>query len=406
MKALWNREVWLKLVGVSALLALVYLSYLAPLISPEANLRDLPVALVNEDGGHGLGARVVQEVRARPTNTVRWTHLESRGQALRGIEHNDYYGAVVIPAGYSERLAALAAPGAAPQEPANIEVLTNSAAGPAANRAAQGVTSRLVEGVSNSTSEQFVAGLSRGNLRIPPQAAPLLAEPVRATVTEAAPIGANSADGLAPFYLTFLAAISGLMGAGAIHFGLTQATSRLALFSARLLLGLVLAPTLAALETWVAFAMLDVEHGAPALAVFGLLALVVYASMAVVLLFVTNLGPAGLALGAVFNIVLGQITSGGATPLEALPASYRLLADWLPFRYATDAVRALLFRDGGPTPDVLASALAALGAYLALAAIAGLAVALAQDLFWPPARERFLPRAATEPTTKETHTHK
>lgn len=406
MKAVLNREVWLKLVGVSALLALVYLSYLAPLISPEANLRDLPVALVNEDGDRGLGARVVQEVRARPTNTVGWTHLENRDQALRGIAGNDYYGAVVIPADYSERLAKLAAPGAAPHEPANIEVLTNSAAGSAANRAAREVTSRLVEDVSKSTSEQIVASLSQEGTQVSPQAALLLAEPVRATVTEAAPVGPNSADGLAPFYLTFLAAISGLMGAGAIHFGLTQSTNRLGLFSMRLLLGLVLAPTLAALETWVAFAMLDVEHGAPALAVFGLLALVVYTSMAVVLLFVTNLGPAGLALGAVFNIVLGQITSGGATPLEALPISYRLLADWLPFRYATDAVRALLFRDGGPTPDVLASALAALGAYLALAALAGLAVALIRDLFWPLAGERLLPRAATDPTGKETYTRK
>jgi len=380
MKALRNRGAWLRLVAVSALLALVYLAYLAPLISPETNLQNLPVALVNEDGDRGLGARVVRDVQARHTDVVWWTLLENRDQALRGIADNDYYGAVVMPADYSERLAALAAPGTAPQEPANIEVLTNSAAGPAANRAAQEVASRLVQGVSKSASEQLVARLSQASVQVAPQHAPFLAEPIRVTVTEAAPVGANSADGLAPFYLTFLAAISGLMGAGAIHFGLTRAASRLGLFSARLLLGLVLAPTLAALETWAAVGVLGMEHEASALAVFGLLALVVYASMAVVLLLVTNLGPAGLALGAVFNIVLGQITSGGATPLEALPASYCLLADWLPFRYATDAMRALLFRDGGLTPDVLTSALWALGAYLALAVLAGLAVALAQDL--------------------------
>jgi YhgE/Pip-like protein len=380
MKALRNRGVWLKLVGVSVLLTLVYLAYLAPLISPEGNLQNLPVALVNEDGDRGLGARVVHDVQTHPTDAVRWTLLENRDQALRGIADNGYYGAVVIPADYSERIAALAAPGTAPKEPANIEVLTNSEAGPSANRAAQEVALRLVEDISESTTGQLVARLSRAGVQVAPQHAPLLAEPVRPTVTEAAPVGANSAGGLTPFYLTFLAAISGLMGAGAIHFGLTRAASRLGLFSARLLLGLVLAPTLAALETWAAVGVLGMEHEASALAVFGLLALVVYTSMAVVLLLVTNLGPVGLAFGAVFNIVLGQITSGGATPLQALPASYRLLADWLPFRYATDATRALLFRDGGLTPDVLASALWALCAYLALAVLAGLAVALAQDL--------------------------
>lgn len=226
---------------------------------------------------------------------------------------------------------------------------------------------------------------------------------MRATVTETAPVGINSADGLAPFYLTFLAAISGLMGAGAIHFGLTRASSRLGLFCARLLLGLVLAPTLAALETWAAVGVLGVEHEASTLAIFGVLALVGYTSMAVVLVFVTNLGPAGLALGAVFNIVLGQVTSGGATPLEALPASYRLLADWLPFRYATDAMRALLFCDGGPSPDVLASAVTTLSVYLALAVLAGFAIALARDLLRPLAGERTRARAETEATRKETY---
>ena len=41
--------------GVAAVLALVYFAYLAAVASPEENLKDLPIALVNEDEGGKLG---------------------------------------------------------------------------------------------------------------------------------------------------------------------------------------------------------------------------------------------------------------------------------------------------------------------------------------------------------------
>lgn len=398
MQALKSRHVWLKIVGVSLLLALIYLAYLAPLISPQEHLRNLPVAVVNEDAGaadQDFGAQVIESVTSRELRAVRWTTLPDRRAAVAGIERGDFYAAIIIPSDYSRILLTRAAPLTSPAapsrtpEPATIEVLTNPAAGPVQASAAQAAAEEAVAGVSDATSEHLAA---RATAAQPPDpralltAQLLLEDPVRARITEVEPLGPDSARGLTPAYLAFLAALSSLMGAGAIHFGLLQnpayhSGSRIVLWTARLLLAFPLALILSALETGIV-RVLGVEHDAPALALFAMLAALIYASMAVVSLLVAHLGPTGptgLALGAAFNVVLGQVASGGATPLEALPPSYAALAGWLPFSRATDAVRALLFYDGG-THEVMISALLSLGTYLAIAAFLGYAVALVGDL--------------------------
>lgn len=102
------------------MLALIYFAYLAAVASPEENLGDLPVALVNEDKGGelageevNLGHRVVENVTdpdSPATDTVEWARPQDRDEALEGIGNDEYYGAIVIPADYTERISSLASP--------------------------------------------------------------------------------------------------------------------------------------------------------------------------------------------------------------------------------------------------------------------------------------------------------
>ena len=119
-RVLLSPRVWFSIVGVAAVLALIYFAYLAAVASPEENLEDLPLALVNEDEGAklageevNLGDRVVENVAGPDSpaaDTVEWARLGSRDEALKGIGNNEYYGAIVIPADYSERISDLAGP--------------------------------------------------------------------------------------------------------------------------------------------------------------------------------------------------------------------------------------------------------------------------------------------------------
>ena len=81
--------------GIVAVLALVFYACLGAVVSPEENLEDLPIALVNDDRGgelagkdDNLGDRVVEKITASDSpaaGTVDWIRPGTRGEALEGI---------------------------------------------------------------------------------------------------------------------------------------------------------------------------------------------------------------------------------------------------------------------------------------------------------------------------------
>lgn len=56
-------KIWLSIVGVVLVLALIFYAYLAAVASPQKNLEDRPVALVNEDEGGSAGSRQRSGIR-------------------------------------------------------------------------------------------------------------------------------------------------------------------------------------------------------------------------------------------------------------------------------------------------------------------------------------------------------
>jgi len=123
-RVLLSPRVWFTIAGVVAALALIYFAYLAAVASPEENLKDLPVALVNEDQGGevagvevNLGDQIVDKVTGPDSpaaGTVEWAWPEGRDGALKGIANDEYYGAIVIPADYTGRISSLASPPTVP----------------------------------------------------------------------------------------------------------------------------------------------------------------------------------------------------------------------------------------------------------------------------------------------------
>jgi YhgE/Pip-like protein len=595
-RMLASPRVWGPILGVVVVLALIFYAYLAAVASPQENLKDLPIALVNEDRGAdlagedvNLGDRVVEnvtnpdspaagtvdwvrpdtrgealkaigngeyygaivipedytqrisglagpprlpiavavedqgaEINGRPVelgeevaNTitspdspapdfVQWERLEGRGEAKKGLESGEYYAAIVIPKNYSQHLASLSGPpvGVPPLaqppvlEPAEIELLTSPAVRSSTTAQIENAFTGIVGGVSGSTSEQIFEGLSEQGVPLPqgagavisdpvkgnvseadvsreagplpkppeparievftnpsagqavatpvrtistgivdavsmatskrlssaaaeqgaqltPEVAAVIGDPVRADVTEAQPVGPDSGNGQSPFFLAFLVNLSGLIGGAVIFFlaggaaermeGLGLRPSRTGLWTVRLLLGLVLGLLIAGAELLVAFGLLGVEHEASTAQVYLFLTLATTAAVSVTMLFAVAFGPAGIAISAVLNVILGLVSSGGLVPLEALPPFYQAYADWLPLRYVIDGLRSLLFYDGSLDAARLESgwrdslwffggggrseaagledALWMIGAYLAVAAVLGYLISLLRDVF-------------------------
>jgi len=120
LRVLASPRVWGPVLGIVAVLALVFYACLGAVVSPEENLEDLPIALVNEDRGGelggkdvNLGARVVERVTGPDSpaaGTVDWIRSDTRGEALERLGNGEYYGAIVIPGDYTQRISALAGP--------------------------------------------------------------------------------------------------------------------------------------------------------------------------------------------------------------------------------------------------------------------------------------------------------
>jgi ABC-type multidrug transport system permease subunit len=219
-------------------------------------------------------------------------------------------------------------------------------------------------------------------VKVTPQRAALLGEPVVAKRTDAQPTGENSGRGLMPFYLVFTALILGFIGANAIFGGLTARVealsahtgyvpSRVGLIFAAAILGLALALLLGAVEALVAFGFYGVHHEAGALYILLFLALVAAVSLFLALVLLAALGPrGGILTGSLLIISVGLATSGATTPIENLPPFFRALSSLLPFEYMTEGTRALLFY-GGRSDAGLGDALLVLLAYLVGAVVLG-----------------------------------
>ena len=120
LRVLGSPRTWGPVLGIVAVLALVFYAYLGAVVSPEENLEDLPVALVNEDRGGelagkdvNLGVRVVEKVTGPDSpaaGTVAWARPDTRGEALEDMGNGEYYGAIVIPGDYTQRISSMAGP--------------------------------------------------------------------------------------------------------------------------------------------------------------------------------------------------------------------------------------------------------------------------------------------------------
>ncbi|HEX6710005.1 MAG TPA: ABC transporter permease [Rubrobacter sp.] len=536
-RVLASPRVWGPVLGVVTVLALIFYAYLAAVTSPKENLKDLPIALVNEDRGAelageklNLGNTVAEKVTgpdSPASGTVDWVRPGTRGAALKGIGNHEYYGAIVIPKNYTQRISDLVSPPTIPiavvvedrgaaingqpmklgeevakritapdspapdfvkwaridgrekamkslesgryyaaivipkdytmrlvsmsgppagmppsgqppsleparielltspvvrpsttalienafngmvggiseatsermlgvlseqgapvppgamlsdpvkgkiseaevsdkagplpkaPEPAKIEVLTNPSAGPAVAAPVQNISTGIVAAVSRATSERIAEQAGERGAQLPPEVAAVIGDPVRAEITDAQPVGPDSGNGQSPFFLSFLANLSGLVGGAVIFFLIRDAAERLeargtrpsrtGLWTVRLLLGFVYAALVAGAELWVAFGLLGVEHEASTMQVYLFLLFALAGAVSVTMLFALTFGPAGIGISAVLNVILGLVSSGGAAPLEALPPFYQAYADWLPLRYVIDGLRSLLFYDG------------------------------------------------------------
>ncbi|MET9596144.1 DUF3533 domain-containing protein [Streptomyces sp. NPDC006459] len=359
-------QLWLVPTILTGLLALLLsLLYMGGIVNPNAELRDLPIALVNEDTGkpppgrqQNLGTQITAAISADPAGgKADWREL-TLAQAQEQLDSGKVYGALVVPAGFTDSVAALPTAGA--KKLPTITVLTNPGKGSLGSSLAGQITTQAAHRASRTIGEQLTAS---AGAQASPTAKLLLADPVDVVTQVGHPIGAHTGLGLTAFYYTLLLVLAGFMGGNVISNGVDTALgyadneigpwhtrrptvpinrTQTLLLKMVMTAGITLVSVSLVMLACVAILGMDASH-LPLLWVYS------YCAALAVGLGVQAINAAFGGIGQLVSmfvfIVLGLPSSGATVPLQAVPGFYRFLSHFEPMRQLSDGVRAILYFD-------------------------------------------------------------
>ncbi|MFI6333579.1 YhgE/Pip domain-containing protein [Streptomyces sp. NPDC050535] len=359
-------KLWLVPTVLTGLLALLLsLLYMGGIVNPNRSLHDLPIGIVNADRGEplsgqqeNLGTTLTRSVTEGTSGTVDWHRLTS-AQARDELASGKIYGALVVPAGFTDSVAALTTADARTRP--TITVLTNPGMGSFGSSLASRITQQAAQQASLNIGKELVA--APATARAGSTERLLLADPVGVTIKVGHPIGQNTGLGLTAFYYTLLLVLAGFMGANIIGTGVDSglgyadteigpwhtrrptvpiSRTQTLLLKMAMTAGLTVLTTTLIMVATVAILGMDASH-LPLLWIYSYCA-----SLAVglgVQAINAAFGGIGQLVAMFVFIVLGLPSSGATVPLQAVPGFYRFLSVFEPMRQLSDGVRAILFFD-------------------------------------------------------------
>ncbi|MBL1098541.1 YhgE/Pip domain-containing protein [Streptomyces coffeae] len=366
------------------------LLYVGGNLDPKGNLRDLPVALVNEDQSNGarmnLGDQIVSGIdkATAGNNTISWQRM-NRQQADKQLGQGKVFGALVIPQNFTAAVTRLTSPEQSRPSRPTLTVLTNQAAGSVGSAMADRAAQQAAHTASTQLGTELLHHARAQGTHLAPAAELLLTDPVAVTVADGHPLGSHSGMGLSAFYYSLVLVVCGMLGAnlvnsqvdtalGYLHSDIgpfrqrmpVQHTTRVRTLATSITLMAGLAIVMGSLVEAITVSVLgmDASH-------LTLLWLYSVSTIAVVgisgLALLAAFGTPGMLLLTIVFIAMAVPTSGATVPLQALPDFFRALAVFEPLRQITDGMRSILYfnaqADAGLTRAWLAMAIA-LGAAL------------------------------------------
>jgi len=365
-KLLGHPKLWLMpsvLTGVLALL--LALLYMGGVVNPQRDLHDLPIGVVNSDTGkpptgqrQNLGTQVAGAITANSADGKAGWRTLTRAQAQDQLDSGRIYGALVIPADFTDSVTALTTTGATARP--TITVLTNPGKGSLGSSLASQITTQAAHQASQSIGKQLT---SAAGTRADSTTKLLLADPVNVVTQVGHPLGGHSGLGLSAFYYTLLLVLAGFLGgnviSNAVDTSLGYADNEIGPWHTRrptvpinrtqtLLLkmamtaGITVVTVTLVMVATIAILGMDATH-IPLLWIFS------YCASLAVGLGVQAINAAFGGIGQLVSmfvfIVLGLPSSGATVPLQAVPGFYRFLSHFEPMRQLSDGVRAVLYFD-------------------------------------------------------------
>ncbi|EPQ44422.1 membrane protein [Mycobacterium pseudoshottsii JCM 15466] len=360
----WTAPVVITLALMSALAAL----YLGGILNPTTNLRQFPIALVNEDAGPA-GKQIVDGIVAGLDKNKFDVRVVDHEQAQRLLDRAQVYGSAVIPPTFSSQLRDFAVSAVQPGSTDRpvITISTNPRAGTLGASIAGHTLTQAMAAANSKVGERVTAEVAAQTGGAPLSGASALgpASPIDVKTTVYNPLPNGTGNGLSAFYYALLLLLAGftgsimvstlvdsLLGYVPAEFGpVYRFAEQVNISRFRTLLlkwGLM---TVLALLTSAVYMAIAHGLGMPIPAGWKLWLYGVFAITAVGVTsssLIAVLGSMGLLASMLVFVILGLPSAGATVPLEAVPPFFRWLAKFEPMHQVFLGVRSLLYLNGQP----------------------------------------------------------
>lgn len=357
IKATWT-PVW-----TVAILMLCMISIYLPVFGgPSQMLTNFPLVIVDEDTGttsfttaKDIGNSLIQTQNG---HTFNWRVVSSKEAAIKELKNNQAFGALIIPANYSQGITELheaLMSGKTEGKAVQLDVLINEGGGQATTAIATNALKAVATAASTDISRQLKEELITNNILLSPNISSLVDTPIQYKLTNVLGLPSNSNKGMTPFMLVLITSITGLMGVNMINGYIKNITAKLRskdhlvpdtkVLVTELLLGVILAVSVALILQLVIFGFFRSSHST---SIWWIFLFTFFCSMTLFFQFkIVGLlfGKWGILVMFPLNI-MGVFSSGGAVPVTSLPVIHRFFSTILPTRYMVDGMRALLYYNG------------------------------------------------------------
>ncbi|WP_127794142.1 hypothetical protein [Agromyces sp. LHK192] len=347
--------------ALSLVVGIVLLAFAWPGVT--ADPKDLPIAVAGPDEAV---AQAEERVDTAADGAVALTRVDDRAAAVAAIEQREAYGAVVLGDGPTDAPEVLIATAASP---AVAQMLTGLAAELQAGIDEQ-IRAALPEQIQAAVGQAVQQAVQAAQAQAAGQAPPAGAAPaapsapeipeVTVEVTDIVPLAESDPRGTGLAAAMFPLVLGGMLGGIAISLVVIGAMRRVvAVVAYSAAAGLVLAGIL---QGW--FGALQGDFWLNA----GAIALALGAMAATITGLVAIMGRAGIAVGAVLFMLVGNPLSAATMPVEFLVAPWGAIGQWMPPGAAGTLLRNLSYFPEAPTafPWLVLAGWAAVGIVLSL----------------------------------------
>ncbi|MCD7034377.1 YhgE/Pip family protein [Metabacillus sp. GX 13764] len=344
-----QKILWLGLIGIALIAIIFTFAFLGSTVNPAP--KDLPVALVVKDEGVTLPTKeklnIGEELKKQLTENkdlpFKWTILDSKDKAVKGMDDRNYYAALVIPSDFSAKSSSLMSPKPVQAE---AQLILNQGKNQNAVNAIGQIFPKIFEAINGKVQQQMLMPFEKMQKPLSVQQAKIAGHPIALKTDTIHQTGDNSGGGNAPTTLTQIIWITTLISSAIIFTAVRKAHSNTIKpigFLYQLLAGAVFTAVNALIVLYLAAGVLDL-HVPDYWAVYGFM---LFASFMFFLMQGALLN--WLGFGGMPILVLLFFFSNPVLALapEMLPdVTKTWLYSWTPFRFSVEGLRSIFFYDG------------------------------------------------------------